>query len=249
MVLQGIQLHVEVKDFDNETVNTYDSVDDDLIDSFSVDSGSRTTIGSSVTVTKVGTYRYGMLGLTATILCAQFFYGDQCQLTELCEPNGTCIEIKINDCEGQNCSGNGQCVNSYTCVCSPGYTGTYCETNINDCKDQNCSRNGICIDRVDSFLCECYSGFTGTNCETDINDCMGQDCSGNGVCVDGMSSYSCTCRPGFTGSDCGTNINECEGQNCSGNGRCLDGINLYNRCDCDPDFMGPIVRSSTTVLE
>ena len=159
MVLQGIQLHVEVKDFDNETVNTYDSVDDDLIDSFSVDSGSRTTIGSSVTVTKVGTYRYGMLGLTATILCAQFFYGDQCQLTELCEPNGTCIEIKINDCEGQNCSGNGQCVNSYTCVCSPGYTGTYCETNINDCKDQNCSRNGICLDRVDSFLCECNSGF------------------------------------------------------------------------------------------
>ena len=43
---------------------------------------------------------------------------------------GQLCETDINECEGVDCSGNGECldgVGSFSCVCSSGYTGELCE--------------------------------------------------------------------------------------------------------------------------
>ena len=43
---------------------------------------------------------------------------------------GDRCEVDINECEGVNCSSNGRCedgVNSFACICEPGYTGERCQ--------------------------------------------------------------------------------------------------------------------------
>ena len=55
-------------------------------------------------------------------------------------------------------------VNTFDCMCDPGYTGEVCQTNIDDCVGVNCSGNGECMDGVNTFTCECRPGFIGLLC-------------------------------------------------------------------------------------
>ena len=85
----------------------------------------------------------GLPGLTG-VFCQ--FPADICSVV-YCNDNGECedgsptcdcvlgfegdsCEVDINECEGVNCSSNGRCddrVNSFSCVCEPGFTGSLCE--------------------------------------------------------------------------------------------------------------------------
>ena len=70
-------------------------------------------------------------------------------------------EINIDDCINNPCLNNGSCVdgvNSYTCVCSPGYT---------DCDQDPCMNNAT---SPGLYSNSCLDGFTGSHCEADINE-------------------------------------------------------------------------------
>ena len=93
-------------------------------------------------------------------------------------------------------------MNSFTCVCDPGFTGNLCDIiEADNCESVICSGNGRCEDGVNSFICVCEPGYTGDRCEVNINECEGVNC-GNGRCEDGVNNIACVCEPGFTGKLC-----------------------------------------------
>ena len=49
-------------------------------------------------------------------------------------------------------------INSYTCLCTPGYTDTNCQTDIDDCESNPCQHGGTCTDLVNGFSCDCPPG-------------------------------------------------------------------------------------------
>ena len=54
---------------------------------------------------------------------------------------------------------------SFTCDCSPGWTGTRCEINVNECSPNPCLNDGKCIDLINRYQCICPPGFTGERCQ------------------------------------------------------------------------------------
>ena len=107
------------------------------------------------------------MDLTITVLCAENFGGSNCTQ---CVPGFTGSDCnEIDHCSGVSCGDNGVCrnvVNSFRCMCSPGFTGVLCQTNvdIDDCIGVDCSENGRCVDGVNNFTCECAPGFRGPKC-------------------------------------------------------------------------------------
>ena len=99
-----------------------------------------------------------------------------------------------------------QCVdgiNSYICVCNPGYTRRIRDVNIDECQVKNidCSERGQSVDSVNTFTCTCDIGYTGEHCELEINnycESLNITCAGHGLCVNGASNYTCVCDPRYT---------------------------------------------------
>lgn len=56
-------------------------------------------------------------------------------------------------------------INTFTCVCLPGFTGSYCEHNINECDSKPCLNGGTCQDSYGTYKCTCPQGYTGLNCQ------------------------------------------------------------------------------------
>ena len=200
-----------------------------------------------------GVFSFVTMDLSAAALCAGNCQPPDCTQCVSGFTGSNCdVRFDIDDCAGVNCSGNGVCIDgidSFTCLCDPGFTGRLCSknnnniiTDINDCSSNPCGERGQCVrDGLNSFLCICDRGFTGRLCQeqtnVDIDDCVGVTCSGNGVCVDGINSFSCDCSSGFTGRLCEINIDECLSNPCGVNGVCVDGVNTF-LCICDPGFTG-----------
>ncbi|MGH0173496.1 UNVERIFIED_CONTAM: hypothetical protein FKN15_065582 [Acipenser sinensis] len=76
----------------------------------------------------------------------------------------------LNDCtnhrpchNGATCSNTGQ--GSYTCTCSPGFSGTNCEVETNECDSNPCKNGGSCNDLENDYTCTCPQGFYGKNCK------------------------------------------------------------------------------------
>jgi hypothetical protein len=87
-----------------------------------------------------------------------------------------CAASPLAECASSPCRtpGTANCVDgldSYTCICNPGYTGRFCETNVNECASSACRSPGTstCVDGIDSFTCLCNAGYTGRFCETNVN--------------------------------------------------------------------------------
>ncbi|KAK2120707.1 hypothetical protein P7K49_002093 [Saguinus oedipus] len=70
-----------------------------------------------------------------------------------------------------SCFNGGTCVdgiNSFTCLCPPGFTGSYCQHDVNECDSQPCLHGGTCQDSCGSYRCTCPQGYTGSNCQVSV---------------------------------------------------------------------------------
>lgn len=56
-------------------------------------------------------------------------------------------------------------VNSFSCLCSPGYTGAHCQHEADPCLSRPCLHGGVCTATHLGFHCTCPEGFTGTQCQ------------------------------------------------------------------------------------
>ena len=122
------------------------------------------TVAESRQQNYTGIYGFVTMNLTITVFCEGNFGGSDCTQ---CVPGFTGPDCNETDhCFGVDCSGNGECrmdvVDSFYCVCDPGFTGELCQTNM--CVGVDCSGNGRCVVGVNNFTCECAHGFTGPLC-------------------------------------------------------------------------------------
>lgn len=85
-----------------------------------------------------------------------------------CVPSST--SCSTNPCVYGRCEPDG---GSYSCICTPGFTGSRCETNINECASNPCANGGSCVDGYNSYICNCVSGYSGVRCEESSQSCGG----------------------------------------------------------------------------
>ncbi|XP_042289870.1 protein eyes shut homolog isoform X1 [Thunnus maccoyii] len=190
--------------------------------------------------------------------CPTGFLGKNCEVdidacalpNNTCPPKTQCLDLPDDlkytcriPCPQnfQPCANGGRCVlndaSSYTCICTPGWSGQSCHTNVNDCVQHWCQNGATCVDEIDGYSCLCPRGYTGIYCEEDIDYCVGHRCSEHGVCLDQQYNFTCRCMLGFEGSLCELETNECNSFPCASGATCVDLISDY-RCHCPPGFEG-----------
>ena len=148
----GMQLHVEVLDFESDDVNN-------LIDRFVVEITNPVDT-TSRRQTLAGTFGLASIDLTSRLQCAEDFYGPNCDVFCLQDCN-------IDRCAEATCMDGRVCVNGvldYDCVCELGYTGLDCVTRVDLCNGVNCNF-GSCSDEETFSVCVCYPGYMGQFCD------------------------------------------------------------------------------------
>lgn len=188
-----------------------------LIDSVPIDIDIPVGTSSSYPAVYMGNAAIAQLNVSFKVICTANYTGSDC-LT-LCPGSQSCAgcglpdftgnfcQFSAENCNGAVCSANNSlCVRrdeTYTCACSPGYTGEDCEVLIDHCVNVTCSGNGYCQNSLDGPMCVCGAGFIGDWCEVDVDECeQSRGCSGKGRCVDGVNSFLCECDDGYTGLHC-----------------------------------------------
>ncbi|CAF1021685.1 unnamed protein product [Adineta steineri] len=126
------------------------------------------------------------IGLTCNISSAP------CDMMQLCENNGTCIN-------------NNSIVDGYRCSCSQGFNGSNCEIDNRPCQSNTCWNNGICNQTSDTtFECLCKPEWIGSHCEIQIDYCQNVTCLNNGICQPLLGDYKCEClSKSYSGEYCG----------------------------------------------
>ncbi|XP_045623432.1 cubilin [Procambarus clarkii] len=89
---------------------------------------------------------------------------------------GSEVQPVTNWCAVSQCMNGGTCVQSpstYTCICTPGYTGRNCEVDFDECSSSPCLHGGTCTQGINSYTCSCPSSHTGDRCQTENERCGG----------------------------------------------------------------------------
>ena len=132
-LLQGVQLFIEVADRD--PINGFD----DIIDRFFINifRAANTSIILGVESPRTsyrGAFKTAQMELSLRVDCAENFARPDCFHCEAGYTGPFC-RTDIDECQGVDCSGHGQCEDgrsSFTCNCEPGFTGELCDTTITD---------------------------------------------------------------------------------------------------------------------
>ena len=100
-------------------------------------------VGELLRENHTGHFQTVTMDLTITVFCAENFEGSNCTQ---CVPGLTGPDCNETDyCSEVSCGDNGVCrnvVNSFQCMCAPGFTGMLCQTNIDNCVGVDCTGNG-----------------------------------------------------------------------------------------------------------
>ncbi|XP_078696559.1 sushi, von Willebrand factor type A, EGF and pentraxin domain-containing protein 1-like isoform X3 [Branchiostoma floridae x Branchiostoma belcheri] len=125
----------------------------------------------------------------------------------------------VNECESNPCQNGGSCVdhiNTFTCLCTPGYTGINCEKDLNKCGPKNEPCDYKCHDKDTGYRCKCrkrFELFNNVHC-IDEDECTTRNGGCDHNCINTPGSHLCSCYPGYVlGADqksC-VDVNECAG--------------------------------------
>ncbi|MFT7805709.1 protein eyes shut homolog [Arapaima gigas] len=177
---------------------------------------------------------------------------DACKFANsTCAPGTLCVDLSdgmVYTCRApcphhiQPCNNGGRCFLSdddgtYSCVCSPGWTGPNCLENIDDCEGHWCQNEGTCVDKISDYRCLCRHGYTGAFCEQDVDNCIENLCSKHGTCLNQHDNYTCHCMLGYEGRYCELEADECRSSPCSNGAMCVDFVGGY-ACHCPAGFEG-----------
>lgn len=72
-------------------------------------------------------------------------------------------------------------INTFTCLCPPGFTGSYCQHDINECDSKPCLNGGTCLDSYGTYKCTCPHGYTGLSCQ--VGGFLCSKAVANAICV------------------------------------------------------------------
>ena len=136
----------------------------------------------------------------------------------------------IYECASSPCQNGGTCiddVNSYTCLCAPGYSGVNCHggeclvcetgslwTSLFFTVAMKWRSHSFKRSVQSTFLMRYHHDDTSTRfcseewqhffyfiCE-DIDECVSAPCQNGGTCKDQVNGYLCQCAPGYTDLHC-----------------------------------------------
>ncbi|XP_078616505.1 sushi, von Willebrand factor type A, EGF and pentraxin domain-containing protein 1-like isoform X5 [Branchiostoma floridae x Branchiostoma japonicum] len=154
--------------------------------------------------------------------------------------------LDVNECASNPCMNGGSCVdhiNTFTCLCAPGYSGINCQTDINKCGPNNAPCDHRCHERGSGYKCKCKKGFELYNevhC-IDENECVTRNGGCDHNCINTPGSRVCSCYPGYVlGADqksC-VDVDECagielrDGQQLQNGGCSHDCVNLEGSYEC-----------------
>ncbi|XP_023392229.1 neurogenic locus notch homolog protein 1 [Pteropus vampyrus] len=149
-----------------------------------------------------------------------------------------------------SCFNGGTCVdgiNSFTCLCPPGFTGSYCQHDVNECDSRPCLHGGTCQDSYGTYKCSCPQGYTGLNCQNLVRWCDSSPCKNGGKCWQTNTQYRCECHSGWTGLYCDVPSVSCEvaawqqgidvTSLCRNGGLCMDAGSTHH-CRCQAGYTG-----------
>ncbi|VDL80711.1 unnamed protein product, partial [Nippostrongylus brasiliensis] len=196
------------------------------------------------------------LGASYHCACPLGFDGTHCEhnkdecLQMRCDKNGTEERFLLQSCEDG--------INSFSCVCKPGYRGEFCEVRIDQvgvnvpsqlrkkkceqetgsCDSRPCRNDGRCVNLIADYFCVCPEGVSGKDCEIAPNRCLGEPCLNGGVCGDFGSRQECTCPKKFTGAGCQYLQDPCAESVCQNGGKCNRTSDGGFHCTCEPGFTG-----------
>eukprot|EP00730_Choanoeca_flexa_P000967 TRINITY_DN10418_c0_g2_i2.p1 TRINITY_DN10418_c0_g2~~TRINITY_DN10418_c0_g2_i2.p1 ORF type:complete len:614 (+),score=65.24 TRINITY_DN10418_c0_g2_i2:26-1843(+) len=158
-------------------------------------------------------------------------------------PKWGCVDF----CSSSPCANNGTCstnTSTYTCQCTPGWTGRQCNMDVNECSTSMvtpvCQNNATCINTAGSYRCQCATGWQGQNCSQDIKECQLQPdiCQNGASCTELDGDYRCECPLQWTGKNCSQDVDECAAyQPCRSGATCVNTDGSYT-CSCAAGWEG-----------
>ncbi|KAL3873180.1 hypothetical protein ACJMK2_036328 [Sinanodonta woodiana] len=119
--------------------------------------------------------------------CSKGFSGERCEINESeanpCNPNpcdnhAACIP-NVDSETGNNSND----LQTFKCLCGPGWTGQRCSASVDDCVRELCYNGGTCMDSNLTYVCTCSPEYKGIRCQYFAETCLNANCNDTHICV------------------------------------------------------------------